>query len=399
LLSYKESYDLIYREFNNLELQTETVLLEEALGRTLAEDIIADVNLPPFDNSAVDGLAIKYDSNIQEWQISGEVSAGNYSVFEGSDSVLIMTGAKLPPQFDTIIPLEDYSIFDNSAKLNDNVTLKKGMNIRPKASDVSESEIVVQKKVFLTPRNIAAIAACGKSELRVYKKIKIAILATGDELIPINEKPTDDKIRASNNYGLTFAVNDIHQEGINYGFINDDYEATKTKLMELLASDAEIILTTGGVSVGKFDYLKDIYSELGVKEIFWRAYIKPGKPIYFGKYYDGQRVKIIFGLPGNPVSCMVNFDVYIKPNIMMKYGLSEQIRIQAKLLNDIKKRDAKRHFVRASILQENSEYFVTSQLSQSSGNLAGFSKSNCLIELEEDIRNPAKGETVECILI
>jgi molybdopterin molybdotransferase len=167
----------------------------------------------------------------------------------------------------------------------------------------------------------------------------------------------------------------------------------------LLESDANIILTTSGVSVGKFDYLKEIYSELGVKEIFWRAYIKPWKPIYFGKYYDGQKVKLIFGLPGNPVSCMVNFDVYIKPNIMMKYGLSEQIRIQAKLLNDIKKRDAKRHFVRASFVRENCEYFVTSQLSQSSGNLTGFSRSNCLIELEEDIRNPVKGETVECILI
>ena len=399
MLSFKESYDLIYSEFNNLELKIGTVLLEDAQGRTLAEDVIADVNLPSFDNSAVDGLAIKFAENVREWNISAEVSAGNYAEIEGNDSVLIMTGAKVPPQFNTVIPLEDYIINNNTAKLNDSVTLKNGINIRPKASDVSKTEIVVSKNIFLTPRKIAAIAACGKSEIKVYNKLIVAILATGDELIPISEKPTGDKIRVSNNYGLTAAVNALHQKGINYSFINDEYEATKNKIMGLIDSDADIILTTGGVSVGKFDYLKEIYSELGVKEVFWRANIKPGKPIYFGKFDNGQKVKLIFGLPGNPVSCMVNFDIYLKPNIIMKYGMPKQVRVRAKLLNNIIKRDAKRHYVRACFERKKSEYFVTSQLSQSSGNIAGYSKSNCLIELTEDIRNPVNGEIVECILI
>lgn len=399
MISYKEAYEIINNEFNQLELDIEIVQLEDANGRTLAENIFADINLPPFDNSAVDGIAIKFTPGISAWNVTDEVSAGNYKTTPGAEAVLIMTGAKVPPHFDTVIPLEDYLLEGEIARLKESISIKKGMNIRRKASDIEESEIVVSKNVCLTPRNIAAIAACGKSEIQVYKKIKIGVLATGDELISITEKPVDDKIIASNNYGLTAAVTSLNQIGINYGFINDDYDLTKNKISEMLNSDLDVIITTGGVSVGKYDFVKDIFMKLGVKKLFWRAYIKPGKPAFFGNFISNAKSKLIFGLPGNPVSCMVNFDVYIKPNIQAKLGMAPQTRIKARLLNDIRKKDNKRHFVKGNITLGKVGYSVSSLVSQSSGNLVGFSSSNCLIELEEDVLNPTKGDIVECIMI
>ncbi len=401
MLSYYEAFALIEEQFEKLEVETEIISLADSVNRTVAENIIADMNLPPFDNSAVDGIAIKYTKGIEEWELVGEISAGNYKSFElrENQAVSIMTGAKVPIICDTVIPLEDYDVSGDGMKMNEDAKFKKGMNIRPKASDVSEGEIVVPKFTHLSPRNIAAIAACGKSRIAVMKKLKFAILSTGDELVPVNEVPTGDKIRASNNLGLSGAVIEVHQVGNDYGFIADDYETTKNKIKEMLNSDADIIITTGGVSVGKFDYVKNIYAELGIEEIFWRAYIKPGKPAFFGKFSSGKKTKLVFGLPGNPVSCMVNFDVYIKPNIIKKFGMKPQVRIFAKLMNDIRKKDGKRHFVRGKIIREDGKYFFTSHLSQSSGDLSGFSSSNCLVEVKEDTLNPRKGDVVECILM
>lgn len=401
MISYEEAFKIIAEEFQKLELPTETVPLESSLNRTLAEDVIADVNLPPFDNSAVDGIAIKLNEKISTWKIVGEISAGNYSEIELKDdeAVRIMTGAKVPDNCDTVIPLEDYIVVNESATLNEGVRLKRGMNIRPKASDVKQGEIVVPKNSFISPRNISAIASCGKSEIKVLKKMKFAILATGDELIPVNAKPSGDKLRVSNNYGLAAAVVDTAQEAVNYGFVNDDYDATFNTIKQMFESDADVIITTGGVSVGKYDFVKDIFLKLGVEELFWRAYIKPGKPVFFGSYKKDGVKKLVFGLPGNPVSCMVNFDVYIKPNIINKYGIPEQVRVKAELLNDVRKKDGKRHFIRAKLSNENGKYFVTSQLSQSSGNLAGLSRANCLIVVDEETLNPRKGDLVECIMI
>ncbi len=399
MISYEEAVSLIELEFDRLTLDTEVIALEKTVGRTLAEDVIADINMPPFNNSAVDGIAIKHDEETKEWDLIGEISAGNYKDFNpaNNQAVRIMTGARVPDSCDAVIPLEDYSVSGDKIKLNDGVQLKKGMNIRPKASDVAEGETVAKRGSYITPRMIAAIASCGKTEVKVVQKLKFGILATGDELVPIDRKPEGDKIRASNHYALCAAVESLGHEAINFGFVNDDYSATKSRIEELIESDCDVVITTGGVSVGKYDFVKKVFAELGVEEVFWRAYIKPGKPCFFGKL--PVKNKLIFGLPGNPVSCMVNFDVYIRPMISKIYGTPSMVKVDAELTNDVKKKDGKRHFVRANIYREEGKYYVTSKLSQSSGNLVGFSNSNCLIELEEDVRNPKKGEIVKCILM
>ena len=399
MLSYNEAFELIKIQFEKIKLETETVKLEDSLHRTLAEEIVSDLNLPPFDNSAVDGFAIIHNEKINLWNVTGEISAGNFQDFKLSENqaIKIMTGAKMPSEANAVIPIENVEIKDNTITLLQGKKTFKGMNIRKKASDIALGEVAVSKGTYLKPQHLAAIASCGYKEISVYKKLNFFILATGDELIPVEQKPTEDKIRVSNIYSLLGEVLQLGQNVEYYGFINDDREKIKDSIKNALNSTSDIIITTGGVSVGDYDYLKEIYEELGVQKVFWRVFIKPGKPLYFGTYKKNSRIKLIFGLPGNPVSSQINFKVFIKENIQSLFSIDKENYIKAELLNDLVKKDKKRHFMRAVLHMEENKYFVTSKFSQSSGNLVELAKANCLIVIEEEYLNPKKGEVVKCL--
>ncbi len=399
MLSYTEAFSLIKEQFQNLKLETETVKLENSLHRTLSENVISDINLPPFDNSAVDGYAVLFDDSINEWEMIGEISAGNFKEFDllKTQTLKIMTGAKIPEICTAVIPIEDVEVQNRKVILSAGSKYFEGMNIRRKESDIRKGEIAVEKGTFLQPRHLASIASCGRSEIKVYKKLIFGILATGDELIPVNEKPVGDKIRVSNVYSLLGEVLALNQKAKNFGFITDDKEKIKEKVNNILNSDIDILLTTGGVSVGEYDYLKDIFEESGVKKIFWRAFIKPGKPCYFGIFNKYDKIKLVFGLPGNPVSSQINFKVYIKENVNNLFGMQNTEQVEAELLNDLKKKDKKRYFMKGFLKKENGKYFVTSKFSQSSGNMVELSRANCLIVIEEEHLNPKKGERVNCI--
>jgi molybdopterin molybdotransferase len=400
MINYNEALEIIKSEFEKLTLHTEEVDLLESFNRILAEDVIADVDLPPFDNSAVDGYAIKFSERAQ-WKIIGEISAGNYSSFTltENDAVLITTGSKLPPNADTIIPIEDVEVNGKDLFLKQNSFFKKGMNIRTQGNDLRKNEIAVHCFTKIDAKTIAVLASCGKEKVKVYSKLNAAILATGDELIPINEKPTDDKLRVSNNYSLYAAIKEMNHTVINLGFVNDDKKIITEKIKAALSLNIDLLITTGGVSVGKYDFLKEVFKEQGVKEKFWKVNIKPGKPIYFGLYEKDERRILVFGLPGNPVSSLVNFYVFIKPAIEFLFKQNEWKSVTATLQNDLRKKDGKRHFLRGILFEENGEWKVTADFSQSSGNLVEMSRANCLIEIEGDRLNPKKGERVKCILI
>lgn len=400
MINYNEALEIIKQEIEKLTLQTEEVDILESFNRILAEDVIADVDLPPFDNSAVDGYAIKY-SDRKEWKIIGEISAGNFSSFNltENDTVLITTGSKLPVNADTIIPVEDVEINGNLLKLKENAFFKKGMNIRTQGNDLKKNEIAVNRFTKIDAKTIAVLASCGKEKVKVFTKLKAAILATGDELIPINEKPKDDKLRVSNIYSLYAAIKEMNHTVISLGFTKDDKAIITQKIKAALEMEIDLLITTGGVSVGKYDFLKEIFEEQGVKEKFWKVNIKPGKPIYFGVYEKDEKKILVFGLPGNPASSLVNFYVFIKPAIKFLFKQDEIKNITATLQNDLKKKDGKRHFLRGILFEENDEWKVISEFSQSSGNLVEMSRANCLIEIEEERFNPKKGEKVKCILI
>jgi len=398
--SYTEALEIIKSEFEKLTLHTEEVDLLDSTNRIIAEDVSIDVDLPPFDNSAMDGYAISL-SDKRRWEIIGEISAGNYSSFQitEAEAVLITTGSKIPINADTVIPIEDVDVQGNILKLKKDVFLKKGMNIRIKGNDLQKYQIAVNRFTKVDSKVIATLASCGKERVNVFKKLKAAIFTTGDELIPINEKPTEDKLRVSNIYSLYAVIKEMNHTPINLGFSKDDKEIIRQKIKAALEMNINLLITTGGVSVGKYDFLREIFEEEGVNEKFWKVNIKPGKPIYFGVYEKDEKRILVFGLPGNPVSSLVNFYVCIKPAIDNLYNQNYINNIIAVLQDDLKKKDNKRHFSRGILYNENEEWKVTSKFSQSSGNLVEMSRANCLIVIEEEKRNPTKGERVKCILI
>ncbi len=220
-----------------------------------AEDVIADVDLPPFDNSAVDGYAIKY-SDSKEWKIIGEISAGNFSSFNltEDDAVLITTGSKLPSNTDTVIPIEDVEVTSNLLKLKESAFINKGLNIRTQGNDLKKNEIAVHSFIKIDAKTIAVLASCGKEKVKVFSKLKTAVLATGDELIPINEKLESDKLRVSNIYSLFAAIKEMNHTVINLGVTKDDKEIITQKIKATLAMKINLLITTGGVSVGTFSF-------------------------------------------------------------------------------------------------------------------------------------------------
>lgn len=400
MVSYKDALEIIKNEIQKLTLHQEEVDLLDSINRILAEDVTADTDMPPFNNSAMDGYAVKF-SERKKWNIIGEISAGNYSLITltKSDAVLITTGSKIPASADTVIPIEDLDVEGKTVSLKPAAKYKQGINIREKGSDLQSGQIAVNQFTKIDPKVTAALASCGKERVKVYQKLKAAILSTGDELIPVIQKPSEDKIRSSNNYSLYAAIVEAVHSPINLGFVKDDKSIVQQKIKDAFEMDIEILITSGGVSVGKYDFLKELFKELGVKEKFWRVNIKPGKPLYFGVYENKKKKILVFGLPGNPVSSLVNFNVFIKPAIDYLYHQTPINFLTAVLQEDLKKRDNKRHFSRGFIFKGSGEWSVTSKYSQSSGSLVEMSRANCLIVLEEEKLNPVKGERVKCILI
>jgi len=402
MTSYEEANEIISKEFSNYKLEIEEVDLSDSTGRILAEDIYSDIDLPPFTNSAMDGFAIKFKPDTTKWKIIGEISAGNfkeYNINEGL-TVSIMTGGKIPDGADTIIPIEDIIIEKDTIILKENATFRKGINIRIKGNDLLKNQIALSKNIVIKTRHIAVAASCGKSKLKVYKKLNIAVLATGDELVDITTLPGEDKIRSSNLYALLSAINEMNQTGINLGIVKDQEDEIRTRITSFLNSDNNILITTGGVSVGKYDYVKSIMEELGININFWKANIKPGKPIIFGTYNNGSGIKFVFGLPGNPVSCIVNFLIFIKNNILHLLGVEKDDLFIAELTEDLKKKDGKKHFMRGMFSKNIEGNILVKRVGlQSSGNLAEMGKANCLIIFDEEKRELKTGEKVFCIPI
>jgi len=402
MISFEKANNIISEEFNKLQLGTEENNLIGALNRVLAETILSDIDLPPFDNSSMDGYAIKFNPNIKEWKVNGEITAGNYRNYnvDESSTVRIMTGGKLPKNCDTVIPIEDVDVTNEFVQLKETAAFSCGINIRKKGEDLLKGEIAVEKDTILKPHNIAVAASCGKSKLKTFKKLKIGILTTGDELIDINIKPDSDKIRASNLYSLYTAVKETNMKPISFGIIKDNKSVLFQKVKNILNKKLDILLTSGGVSVGKYDYLKEVFEELGVTVKFWRVLIKPGKPILFGIYNNNDHQTLIFGLPGNPVSSLVAYIVFVRRHILELYGNQELTIMHAVLKDNISKQDKKRHFIRGVMKKvSQNEHEVTLSGHQSSGNLVQMGKANCLILIEEEKFNPKIGDTVECIMI
>lgn len=321
MISVQEAQQLIIS--SSQKLSTETVQLENAFGKILAEDILADRDYPPFNRAAMDGYAFRF-SDVEsqtskvELTIAGELFAGH--VFDGElkhgECLKIMTGAATPNDLDCIVQIELAIVNGNKVSFPE-ANPKPWQNIARKGEDCKETEIILKKNTFLSPTEIATIAVLGKKEVQVRKLPKVAIISTGDELVAVGEPVNTFQIRDSNAFALLAFFQSWNIPVAKREIVQDDTEALSKLVSEV--SDFDIIVLSGGVSMGAADYVPKILAENGVRNIFHKIKLKPGKPLWFGQTPKGG---VVFGLPGNPLSAQVCFKLFIETHLRASFGLA-----------------------------------------------------------------------------
>jgi molybdopterin molybdotransferase len=403
MINYSEAIEIIKSYADAVKLKSVNLPLFECSGLTLAEDVIADVDFPSYDNSAMDGYAVKYAEGVTAWKIIGDITAGNNpeDISIGSNAVRIMTGGKIPNDADTILPKEDVIIENDYIRLAQGVFYKKGAHVRHKAEYLVAGKVAVERLTILKPHHLTVAASCGYAGLSVFLPLRIGVLSTGDELIDYEQKPTGDKVRATNTLSLSLAIEESGMRAVPFSRnALDNKEDIKEKISTALSENIDILVTSGGVSVGEHDYVQDVLIELGARVIFWKVNVKPGKPFLFSVIeFSGKKI-LIFSFPGNPVSAFVNFNIFLKPFINKLYNRNS-FYLSCRMTNNTKKKDGKRHFILGNFNQdpESGEFTVSTLDNLSSGNITNLANFNCLIIFEEDKNILRDGEIVRCMMI
>ena len=383
-------------------LGLEKVSLLDTLGRVLGEDIYARRDIPPKDNSAMDGYALRSQDTVGATgenpvtlDVIEDIPAGHIprKIVEPGTASRIMTGAPVPEGADAVIRMEDTEKDGQRVKVY--AQTEQGQDIRYAGEDVKEGELVISRGEIVRPAEVGMLAALGRSFVYVHQSPLVAILSTGDELVDIDEMPSPWKIISSNSYSLTAQVMDCCGIPLHIGIAKDTREDLVAKFRAALRAD--IIISSGGVSVGDYDLVKDIMKEVGNAMEFWRVAMRPGRPLAFGAM-EGIPV---FGLPGNPVSSMISFEQFIRPSILKMMGHKNLFRrtIKALLHEDIKKSKGVKHFIRARVKYEEGRYTVSTTGEQGSGILKSMVRANGLIILPEDVASARKGDEVTVQLI
>ncbi len=318
MISFEEAFRKVLD--HPLNLGDEQVTLLQSTGRILAEDIKADRDFPPFDRSTKDGIAIHFstiEKGIDRFKIQGTASAGMAQQTLSSDANCfeIMTGAVLPKAADTIIMYEETEIKDGWAILSK--TPKKGQNIHRQSSDEKAGAVLLEKGKKITAAVIGVLASVGKSEVLVKKLPKVCVVSTGNELVEVSETPLPHQIRKSNTLSLTAALEKIKIVPTQL-HLADDRTLIEKKLQKALA-EFDVLMLSGGVSKGKFDFIPDAIEALGVQKVFHRVAQRPGKPFWFG--IQEKQKKVVFSFPGNPVSTFANYHVYFLPWLSKTMGI------------------------------------------------------------------------------
>jgi molybdopterin molybdotransferase len=376
-------------------LETEEVTLFQGLNRVTTEDHISPWDIPPADNSAMDGYAFSHAAltgdplRVIGFMPAGK--AGDTPVGPG-EAVKIMTGAPLPPGCDTVAPIENVACDGEWIRLM--APVKEGQHLRRRGEDVRRGDLVIQAGSLLRPQEIGMLSAMGRRSLSVYRRARVAILATGDELLEPGSTPAPGKIINSNSYSLAAMVLDAGGEPLLLGIAPDKLAETCGKIRAGLSAD--IVVITGGVSVGDRDFVKAAIEELGGEVTFWKVNMKPGKPLAFATLHD----KPIFALPGNPVSAMVSFELFVRPSLLKAMGHRRIFRPTVRaLLNEPTSNDGTRpHLVRGMVSENGGRYYVSTCGDQSSGRLSSMIQGNGLIMLPPET-SYLSGDAVEVILL
>lgn len=382
---------------NTAILQSEPIDITNSLNRVLAGEIYSEENIPPFDNSAMDGYALisaiteqAEESRPATLQVIGHIAAGSIcgEEVQNGTAVKIMTGAPLPAGADAVIPVEFTRIEGPLVKIFREA--QKWENIRFAGEDVKRGQLVIPEGKVIRPAEIGMLAAMNIRKVNVVKTPVVAFLATGNELLELGEALLPGKIRDINSYSLYAQILKYGAVPVNLGKALDTKESIRDKLEKGI--DSDILIISGGVSVGDFDYVKNVLADMGMKEKFWKVAMKPGKPVLFGLIGNTP----VFGLPGNPVSSMVAFEQFVLPAIYKMQGKKRKPwkEVNATLEEGIKKKPGLTHFVRGRTSIKNSRIYVKPIGLQSSGAFSSLVLADCLIVLPEDATDPKCGQEV-----
>jgi molybdopterin molybdotransferase len=373
----------------------------DSLGYVLAEDVYAVENIPPFRNSAMDGYAVVAEDTQAAFKdcpiqlsIVESIPAG-YAPTKGvthGQAARIMTGAMMPKGADAVVMVEDTQSEMNQVRVFDSV--EKDENVRFAGESVKQGDLVMAKGKRIRPPEISMLASLNRSEVGVYRRPKVAAISTGNELTPLGEPLKPGKIRDSNRYGICAQIQEAECYPIDMGIAIDDEMELERKFRDAV-NQADAIVTSGGVSVGDHDCVRTVLARMG--EInFWRVAMKPGKPQAYG-FIGGVP---IFGLPGNPVSSLVVFELFVRPALLKMAGHTELFRrtFQAILEDDVVNRDGRVNYMRAIITSRNDEYYAKITGSQGSGILYSLVLANGFIIIPAGATIKA-GEAVEAQLL
>jgi len=372
---------------------TETIALTEGLARILSTDITSPINVPPHNNSAMDGYAFAQASLVNQdtLTLAGRSMAGQpyQGTCQTGQCIRIMTGAKMPAGCDTVEMQENCQVADESVKFL--AARKTGDNVRYAGEDIKQGQLVFAKGRRLTAIDIGVLASLGIHKLKVFRKLNVALIATGDELKALGEPLAEGDIFESNSYALAGMLKNLNVNVINFGVIVDDESAIRKAFLQA-DQQADAVISSGGVSVGDADYTKLVLEQIG-EIAFWKIAMKPGKPFAFGKLPNS----LFFGLPGNPVSAMVTADLLAMPALMKLQNChsAPAITFKAKCLTDLRKSPGRMDFQRG-VLSHNSdgELIVNSTGSQGSGILTSIAAANCYIVLPAEQGKVLAGEIV-----
>ena len=373
----------------------ECVPLRSSLGRVLAEDILSPCNVPNHDNSAMDGYAFNADNLQPETRLKVIGTAFAGKAFEGQvgsgECVRIMTGAVMPQGADTVVVQERVTADGDYINFADGP--KRGMNMRYAGEDLKQGQVVLPAGHLMRPADLGLIASLGFGEVKVYRRLRVAFFSTGDELASIGQALESGQVYDSNRYTLYGMLTRLGVEVLDMGVVRDDPQLLEQALIEA-SSSADVILTSGGVSVGEADFMKQLLEKLG-QVVFWKIAMKPGRPLAYGKVGNAH----YFGLPGNPVSVMVTFYQFVREAMLVLMGQpapAPSPLLKAICTDDIKKFTGRTEFQRGILyLDEDGCWKVTPTGAQGSGILRSMSEANCFIVLDETVGNVAAGATVQ----
>ncbi len=385
-----------------LLLGAERIDLLSALGRVLAKDITAGRDIPPRDNSAMDGYALRAEDirsasrqNPVILEITEDIPAGSspkHRIGRGQ-AARIMTGAPVPAGADAVMKVEETESEGGKARIF--ASAEKGLDIRLAGEDVKRGERVLPLGTVIRPEEIGMLASLGRSFISVRQRPLVAIISTGEELVEIDGDPGEGKIVNSNGYALAAQVLECGAVPLQIGIARDNKDDLMAKFAA--AARADIIISSGGVSVGDYDLVKDIMQEIGNSMTFWRVAMRPGKPLAFGAIQG----KPVFGLPGNPVSSMVSFEQFVRPALLKMMGHRDLFRrtVQAVLKEAVRKKAGLRYFFRVRLCKENGIWTAVSTGEQGSGILKSMVLADGLMEIPEDLPEVKAGDTVTVQLL